>query len=401
MTYCLGWRTRHGVAIIADSLLSAAQPDLYQHPEITHTTFGELQGKTKSKRFSYVAEEGLKLRVGSDFIVGFAGDVGLGRRLMDQFQIEYAAGKSLRDAATAALKKIAASQSDTTVLIGGYEGKKPVLLRIDTAPRGVSYVDKLVQIGSVPAAQMGWTAHMAEKLAGMPFNNASDGGNAERLFTPMIALVQSYGVHDNLVEQGIGGAFLGAWVTPDGAQWQRDALYAVHRADVKAAEAIMCGVSVRPRFACLISNQTDVVKIITVGKDDPGTSVTAEADEVTAQFDSALFDYVISINSEKHIVTVIEMKRSRHHRLLSLRPGDTGTIGITWTEQLIAMANTVAGVPSPDGQELTLYVIPFLGISPGEQAHRDRFAHDEELARKAKAPLSHRVSPAAPENDPP
>lgn len=383
MTYCLGWRTKHGVAIIVDSLLSAADPKVFQHPELRRTTFGESQGKINNKRWPYVAEEGMKLRVGADVITGFAGDVGVARRLMDQFQHAYASGRSLREAAKSALGKVADRQSDTTVLIGGYEGKKPVLLRIDTKPRGISYVDTLVQVGSVPAAQMRWTATMAGRLAGMASASASSRDNAERLFTPLIALVQSYGVHDQLVDQGIGGSFLGAWVTPEGAQWQRDTLYATHQADVNADEAVMCGVMVRPGFACLISNKTDVVKVITVGKDYPDSALLEDADEVIAQFDRAGFDYFVSINSQTHIVTVIEMRQSLHHALLSLRPAETGTIGITWTEQLRKIANTVAGVSNPDGQELTLYFIEYLPISADEQRLRDQFAHQAEMVLKA------------------
>ena len=70
MTYCLGWRTQDGVVIIADSLLSAELPDVYQHPEIPYTTFGQLQGNTGGKCLPYVAEEGLKLRVGDSLGAG-------------------------------------------------------------------------------------------------------------------------------------------------------------------------------------------------------------------------------------------------------------------------------------------------------------------------------------------
>lgn len=382
MTYCLGWRTQDGVVIVADSLLSAEHPDMHQQQGIPRTTFGERQGRTNSPHFPYVAEEGLKLRVGADFVAGFAGDVRVGQRLLGRFQEAHAAGRSLYDAANAAMRSAGGKTSDTTVLIGGYAGKKPVLLRIDTASQSISYVDGLVQTGSVPGEQQRWTEKMVARLAGLRRDDISRADNARRLFMPLIALLQSYGVHDQLLDRGIGGAFLGAWVTPDGARWQHDALYAVHEPAIATGDAIFCGVLVRPGIACLVSNQTEEIKLITMGEGQPDPATLALADEAIAQFDHAIFDYFVSINSGKHIVTVIDMQRSRHHALLSIRAAATaGTIGITWTEALVNIVNTVAGVSEPDGQELTLYFLPYMPVAPDAGRQREQFAIDGELAR--------------------
>lgn len=381
MTYCLGWRTQDGVVIIADSLLSAERPDVYQHPEIPYTTFGQLQGKTGGKCLPYVAEEGLKLRVGDNFVGGFAGDVRVGQRLLSRFRDAYTDGRSLRDAALRAMRSAGGKTSDTTVLIGACVGAKPVLLRIDTAQQSVSYVDGLVQTGSVPEAQQRWTRDMAGSLQGLRHPQLGASANASRLFTPLIALLQSYGVHDQLLERGIGGAFLGAWITPEGPQWQHDTLYAVHAADIAATTPVFCGVLVRPGVASLISNQTEEIKLITMGEGAPGADILASADAAIAQFDRGIFDYFVSINSSKHIVTVIDMQRARHHALLSIKPAATaGTIGVTWTEELAELVNTIAGASHPDGQELTLYYQQYQPVPAQEARRRDLFATGAEPA---------------------
>lgn len=49
---------------------------------------------------------------------------------------------------------------------------------------------------------------------------------------------------------------------------------------------------------------------------------------------------------------------------------------------LVDTVNTVARVRQPDGQELTLYFLPYMAIAPETERLRGQFAIDAELARQ-------------------
>lgn len=379
MTYCIGWRTKLGVLIVADTALSAAVPEAHEFPGISRTSFGELQGKTSNGALSYVAEEGLKIGVGKNFVSGFAGDIRTARNFVDTFSDAYGAGFPLREAATATLNSSGSYGSDTSILIGAYEQDAPILLQIELSSGVVLEVSGLVQIGSAPSEQCRWTTQMVELTEGGLHDVPVSDANASHIFTQVIALLQSYGVHDYLLPHGVGGAFVGAWVTPSGARWQGDNFFVVHHSQIDAVELVMCAVMVRENTLCLIGNQAEVNKVLTTRKRKD--RAPSYADDAIKQYDRAMFDYFISINSSKHIITIVEMRQSRHHVLLSLRPAETGTIGILWSEKLREIVNNFAGVDEPDGQEMTLGFIPFMPVPLEYQLKRDAIAEEAEAER--------------------
>lgn len=382
MTYCIGWKTDFGVLVAADTALSGAVPDGNETPKISLTSFGERQGKTSDHALSYVVEEGLKLSVGANFITGFAGDVRTARNFVECFSDAINAGFLLREAVVAAVRSSGGYGSDTTILIGGYEQAAPILLQVELSSGSVLEVDGLVQIGSVPSEQCRWTERMVgltqQRLTKKPPRNDNE---VCEVFTQVIALLQSYGVHDYLLPYGIGGAFVGAWVTSNGARWQGDNLFIVHQSQIDAGELVMCAVMVRDNALCLIGNQAEVTKVLTTRKRHSRDKALDHGDKAIEQYDRALFDYVISINSIKHIVTVVEMSQNRHHILLSLHPAAAGTIGMLWTEKLREIVNTFAGVAEPDGNEMTLGFIPFMPLPSEYQIQRDSMAEQAEAER--------------------
>jgi hypothetical protein len=381
MTYCLGWRTGIGVFVAADTAFSAASPDAHHSPDIARTSFGELQGDAGKGEGRYVVEEGVKISVGQDYVTAFAGDVDVARRYVDCFEIARSAAFSIREAARSAMLSCGGQGSNTTVLIGAYEADQPVLLRVDLVDSRISDHEDLVQVGSVPEQQARWTQQMlAARGERLPFR-AVDPAEAAPVFTPVLALLQSYGVHDYLLPDGIGGAFIGAWVTARGARWQTDNLFVVHGADMGSAGLTMCGVMVRQDVVTLIGNRAEVIKVL--GRPVPGRQPSASdlAEQAISQYDDAVFDYFVSINLERHVVTTIEMQRSRHHPYVALWPAGGGTIGIMWTEKLLGIVDTIAGVPEPQGDEMTLYFFPHMPVPPELQEEIDAVASEREFER--------------------
>ena len=264
MTYCLGLRTARGVLIAADSAISSMGHVLSACSGEGTTTFGELQGNVGRGRWSHIEEAVLKLTVEADSVIGFAGDVDTGRCLIDLYlTLRMDAGSNGRDAVRKALSSVYPCQEQAEALFGFYDANEPYLMHVDIARGTVSEVEGLVQVGSVPQSQCTWTARYVSKFLAMLERLGPDPRQLDQVFAQLVALVQSYGVHDYLLPEGVGGAFVAAWVTPTGAQWQRDHLDVMHDTVPTSGEIVMCATMVRDGVLCLVNNQTGSSKLIT------------------------------------------------------------------------------------------------------------------------------------------
>lgn len=379
MTYCVGLRTKRGVLIVADSVFSSPVESAYAAAIGTTTVFGERQGDVGLAPLRYVSEEGLKISVGDGTVVGFAGDVYTARTLIRAYFDRRLSGLGPRNAIYSALVSITPCEAEAEVLFAFYEGESPCLLLVNTLKQSNHDVEGLVQLGSeLSAGQHEWTAKFVSSFLQQLDRLGPHPVHIERMFTNIVALLQSYGIHDYLPQHGVGGAFVAAWVTPTGARWQGDHLYLIH-GETPAFDDPMCATMVRNDLLCLVNNQTDSTK--TMGWTHPSDSqdeVKARADAVVkaceVAWDSGTFDYFISINSIKHIVTVIEMRGHLHHSLVSLHASHIARrLGIVWTEALINYANTIAGEDDPDSGHMTVWFFPFIEISGEAQCEREQF----------------------------
>jgi len=387
MTYCIALRTAHGIFVAADSALSAASPIAFRHPEIKTTSFGERQGKMDRGLWPYVLEEGLKVTVADDFVAAFAGDVGTGENLLEAYRSARSSGFSARQAADVALQSTGPHDRYATVLIGYYTSESPTLIRVDTLPALISEIDGLVQIGSDLPDQHRWTEKMVAGLMTALDRLTPADHHVECIYAQLVCLLQSYGIHDYLLESGVGGSYVGAWITPSGARWQGDHLFVAHSDQPDENNIVMCSVAVRNDALCLTGNQAGMIKVI--GKkalhedvQEADIRLKEASDDAVRSFDLGLFDYFSSININRHVVSVLEMQQSRHHALVSLCPqGSDGTLGILWTESLLEAANLSAYRKKARSEEITLRFIPFIRISAEEEHERDLIANAFESER--------------------
>ncbi|HJV25883.1 MAG TPA: hypothetical protein VJ673_09350 [Aromatoleum sp.] len=325
-------------------------------------------------------EKGLKLAVGANSVVGFAGDVATARSLIAAYFVARETGSGARDGVRQALNSVCPCTEQSEVLFGFYEDNEPRLLHANTARNAISEVEGLVQLGSVPPSQREWTASYVSAFLDLLNRFGPHPLHAERIFTQLVALMQSYSVHDYLLPRGVGGAFVAAWVTPSGARWQGDHLYVIHDAVPNPADMIMCATMVRDDVLCLVNNQTGNTKLITWPHRSESehaltTRVEAAGNKSLGTFDDAAFDYFISINKHKHVVTVLEMCGEQHTALVSLcAHGIDGKLGVVWTEELLRIVNTIAGIEAPEHLHMTLGFQPFIELNLEHQQEREQFA---------------------------
>lgn len=344
------------------------------------TVFGELQGDVGQRPWRYVSEEGLKIHVGDDTVAGFSGHVGVAHALIRAYLDQRVSGSIPRNAVRDALISVTPSAEQAQVLFGFYEADTPRLLLADTATGSISDIDGLVQLGSdLSVEEHQWTERYVKGYLELLGRVGPDVRHLERIYAQLVALMQSYGIHNHLLQHGVGGAFVAAWLTPAGARWQGDHLYVVH-GEMPASDDLQCATMIRDSVLCLVNNRTGANKIIarplpSEKRADVEFRAGQAADKCVRAWDAGEFDYFISINTSKHVVTVIEMCRKHHHQFVSLHaPGFGDRLGIVWTAELVERANTIAGVSVPDSGHMTVYFQPFDAPSPDVQKQREQFA---------------------------
>ena len=377
MTYCIGLRTERGVFIAADSVLSGRIP--FEGNGVNEkTTFGEVQGVVGNDAFRYMSEEGVKVCVKSDTVSGFAGDVNIANSLIDQYFAAKMIGMGARDSVRSALMSITPCEKDADVLFAFYEDDRPCLLLVNTLNGSCHDVEGLVQLGSesLTERQSRWTELFVESLLKILYRIELNSINVDRIFTQLAAVLQNYGVHDYLLPQGIGRAFVSAWVTPGGARWQGDYLYVTYKGE-PAFEDAMCATMIRDNIVCLINNQASATKVL-ASKHLDGTEeerykkCLAVAEVCVESWDKGIFDYLVVFNTAKRVVVVVEMCKHLHHPLISIHAVNfDAKIGFLWSDEIVEFSNKIKweGEISPD--LMTLYFFPFVKISDVEGRVRD------------------------------
>ncbi|AOK06964.1 hypothetical protein WI41_17635 [Burkholderia latens] len=325
----------------------------------------------------------MKVAVGADTVTGFAGDVRTARALIDAYGEARALKLDARKAVSEALISVTPCETDADVLFAFYESERPCLLHVNVATSTIEEVSGLIQLGStLPSGQHEWTTGLVSSLQNVLNRLGSHPLHVERIFSQLVAALQSYGVHDYLPQHGVGGAFIAAWVTPDGVRWQGDHLYVIH-GEIPSFDDIMCATMIREEALCLVNNQISGTKVITSRRPlesdvDARARAKLAASNAEGSWDNAQFDYFVSINKSRHIVTVLEMRREQHHGLLSLHaPNMENSIGIVWSEAFVNLANKIEGVEEPSPEYMTVKFLPFREASEELRAAREQFAWEQ------------------------
>ena len=113
------------------------------------------------------------------------------------------------------------------ILAFAAQGKPVELLHWDSISTTASIGANYYQIGSLTSYHASLTPEFLTTLI-----NGSVPG--ERALAITIALVQSYGIHDNLIDQNIGGLIFGLRCTNGAIHWQEDTNFVVHNFDLSA-----------------------------------------------------------------------------------------------------------------------------------------------------------------------
>lgn len=214
MTYCIGWKYRNSIFLVADTAVTKTAGF-----HVSHSSFGELHQSIAGEN---VEESLLKITpVSPGLVITFSGDVGLAKSIIQFIKTLYA---SLSDI-NRVLLSISAS-------LGPFSGSRIVSLiignHINDCARLYSWEssnpDQVIEgpdciwSGSLPP--------VFAKIAPLLLQEFVSGNIPIQRILPIItSILQSLGIHNNLIKFHVGGIFAGIQLNEAGYRWQEDTTY--------------------------------------------------------------------------------------------------------------------------------------------------------------------------------
>jgi hypothetical protein len=369
MTYCIGFKRGSLACLIADAAVTG--PD----PVEAETSFGELQD-------SAVSERALKLFRLPGAALTFSGKSRLGRDFITQFRVRLAAGMDVTSALEASAKNVMplASPSDLQVLcawstpVGGRLTSFNAKLDLNIFEH-----DDLVQIGSADDIRKVSTAQFLSVLGGSNLLTPT------QIMVGMTALCQSYGVHDNALPRGIGGAFTAISAGPDGIRWQPDTAYLFYHPG-HLSGSVQTSSAARPTnlkgapiaktvLACVHEDVLALRSTVATGNSrslmnstegEPLQTIRARAEAAShysAQVASkGSAEYLALLSTAFRLLVLCETRGYLSHRDLILRPTSTDQFSCSFSPRLTRLMSEHRG-----SEWVGFHFLPYDPIRPPEQ----------------------------------
>lgn len=294
MTYCAGWKYKNAVFLLADA--AATKPI---KPQTTHSSFGQLQAEVRGE---YVEESLLKLvPIGLGTAVALAGDVGLATACLDFLRDNLAATSALPDLLGRMATNLGPFSSGRPVellLARTSDIRESELLHWDTI-RGLDpAVSDYFQIGSLTSYHGAMTPALLNQFAA---------GNLDpdRMLPIAVAIVQSYGVYDNLVEMNVGGLIFGIQTRGGTVSWLPDTNFVLYDPSFSTKEIITA--IARDNALILSSSITDDTRVLGHSTSTPNQTLWTSdwLQKAKVALDAGKTPLWIFINIGERVITVI------------------------------------------------------------------------------------------------
>lgn len=294
MTYCAGWKYKNAVFLLADT--AATKPI---KPQTSHSSFGQFQAEVRG---DHVEESLLKIvPIGPGAVAALAGDVGLATTCLDFLRDNLAATPILRDLLGLMATNLGPFASDRPVellLARTSDSGESDLLHWDTI-RGLNPASSdYFQIGSLTSYHAAMTPALLSQLAA---------GNldSDRILPVAVAIVQSYGVYDNLVEMNVGGLIFGIQTRGGTVSWMTDTNFVLYDPSFSTKEIITA--IARDNALILSSSITDDTRVLGHSTSTPRPKLWTSdwLQNAKIALDAGKTPLWIFINIVERVITVI------------------------------------------------------------------------------------------------
>ena len=308
MTYCAGWKYKNAVFLIADTAVTKDT-----QPSTTHSSIGQLHAEVGGE---HVEEALLKLvPLGGGVVAAFAGDVHLATSclnfLRDMFLSEFDIASLLRTMTTS-LSPFPQDRAVELLIAISNPDEHCELLHWTSLhglnPNRFDYC----QIGSLTSYHSALTPALLSQLVA---GNIDTG----RMLSVVTAIVQSYGVHDDLISMNVGGLIFGVKTSLGIVSWHEDLNVVLYEQSF-SYHAIISAIA-RDNSVVMSSSITDDTRILAHSTSMPKADLWAQEwlRNAKIQLDSGDNPIWVFISTTENIITIIFRKSietdSRYVRL--------------------------------------------------------------------------------------
>lgn len=294
MTYCAGWKYRNAVFLIGDTAVTKTAT-----PTTTHTSFGQLHAEVQGEH----VEEGLLKLVplGAGMVAAFAGDVHLATTCLDFLRDNLGREPD----ATSALRTMTLSLGpfpkdrlvELIVATSGYEGDSNLHHWNSIHGLNESVFD-YCQIGSLTSYHAAVTRDLLSRLV-------AEGLDTERMLAVITAVVQSYGVHDDIVSMNVGGLIFGVQTKMGIVSWHQDVNVVLY--DPGLVYRALISAIARDNTVVVCSSITDDTRVLGHTTSLPKADLWTQQwlDSVKKILDSGKCPVWVFINTMERVITLI------------------------------------------------------------------------------------------------
>lgn len=302
-------------------------------PTTTHSSFGELHAQVRGE---HVEESLLKIvPIASGAAVAFAGDVQLATEIIEFLSANFEANaytlKALFSLLTDSLGPFDSNRAVELLLAMSNPNGESHLLHWDTV-RGLDAVESdYYQIGSLTSYHSALTPQVLSLF--VQGNLAPD-----RLLSVITAVVQSYGVHDNLIEMNIGGLIFGLRTHAGNVSWQEDTNFVLY--DPRFCNLIYVSAIVRDNVVVVHSSQTNDIRVIahSVSTQSLPDWVGRWEKQVKDHLESDRYRYWVFICTTEKVITVLRRDNlEQQSRYVSLKKIDDGKFDLGMSPELMSL----------------------------------------------------------------
>jgi hypothetical protein len=308
MTYCAGWKYDGSVFLIGDTAATKPSP-----PSTPLSSFGQLHAEVRGE---HVEESLLKLvPIAPGTAVAFAGDVQLALEVIAFLKSIYddaAPLDNLFSSLEASLGPFDRSRAVELILASSRKDGDSRLVHWDTVHGLNAEVSDYYQIGSLTSYHAALTPQVLSLLANGKVPS-------ERLLPILTAVVQSYGVHDNLIDMNVGGVVFGLRVHEGRVSWQDDTNFVLY--DPSLTNIAYVSSFVRDDVLVVNSSLTNIVLLLANSVSMPSSQVWRTSWEayVKSHLRSDQYRYWVFLCTVGKIITVLRRealdRESRYVRL--------------------------------------------------------------------------------------
>jgi hypothetical protein len=232
MTYIVGIKTKDSVFIIADQAVTREGSGL-PNPINDQSAFEERHVVDANRT---VSQEVFKIRqIQDNLLVGLAGDVEYGNSVIENIHrfVEYNSQtgltpETLKKYVLQAAMNFYVVEPDRgfSIVIGYYHNETPYLLTYQAGTQVVVFhPEGFIERGIMTELAAGRYSTIT-RLFIEEFLNT---GVPDEYIVPFLtAILQSHTIHANLMEDGVGGAFVGAQINNNGVNWQSTVIYVIY-----------------------------------------------------------------------------------------------------------------------------------------------------------------------------